>query len=65
MEVIIGDSLTVETTVTEDKLAVNVGSGDLRVFATPMAVALMEIFSIYSPLTANIFFLFWFAATCS
>ena len=42
MEVIIGDSLTVETTVTEDKLAVNVGSGDLRVFATPMAVALME-----------------------
>lgn len=42
MESIIGQSLTVETVVTEDKLAVNVGSGDLRVFATPMVVALME-----------------------
>lgn len=42
MESVIGQSLTVETVITEDKLAVNVGSGDLRVFATPMVVALME-----------------------
>lgn len=31
-----------ETTVTEDKLAVSVGSGSLRVFATPAMTALME-----------------------
>ncbi len=42
MKIKIGDSLVVSTKVTEDKLAVNVGSGDLRVFATPMVVALME-----------------------
>ena len=29
-------------TVTEDMLAVNVGSGDLRVLATPAVIALME-----------------------
>jgi len=38
----IGDNITKVTEVTEDKLAVTVGSGDLRVFATPMVVALME-----------------------
>lgn len=33
---------TAETIVTEDKLAVNVGSGSLAVFATPSMTALME-----------------------
>lgn len=35
-------TITKTTTVTEDKLAVNVGSGDLRVFATPAVAALVE-----------------------
>lgn len=42
MSLNIGDNITKVTEVTEDKLAVTVGSGDLRVFATPMVVALME-----------------------
>lgn len=33
---------TAETIVTSDKLAVNVGSGSLAVFATPSMIALME-----------------------
>lgn len=33
---------TAETIVTSDKLAVNVGSGSLAVFATPSMTALME-----------------------
>ncbi|MCM1132544.1 MAG: thioesterase family protein [Ruminococcus flavefaciens] len=33
---------TAETTVTDDKLAVTVGSGSLAVFATPAMTALME-----------------------
>ncbi len=37
-----GLTYTSEATVTADKLAVNVGSGDLGVLATPMMVALME-----------------------
>lgn len=38
----IGDNITKVMEVTEDKLAVTVGSGDLKVLATPMVVALME-----------------------
>lgn len=41
-EVIIGTKYTSECTADEARLAVNVGSGDLRVFATPMMAALME-----------------------
>ncbi|MGL6195251.1 MAG: thioesterase family protein [Thermoguttaceae bacterium] len=33
---------SVSQIVTEELLAVNVGSGDVRVFATPMMIALME-----------------------
>lgn len=41
-EIVIGSEMTSTTNVTEEKLAVNVGSGDLRVFATPMMTAIME-----------------------
>lgn len=41
-EVTIGTEYTYYSLVTEDKLAVNVGSGDLKVFATPMMIAMME-----------------------
>ncbi len=41
-EMTIGYKGTAETTASEDKLAVSVGSGSLRVFATPMMAALME-----------------------
>lgn len=41
-DVIIGSEYISECVASEDKLAVNVGSGDLRVFATPMMAALME-----------------------
>lgn len=37
-----GISHTSEMVVTEDKLALNVGSGDLRVLGTPAMMALME-----------------------
>ncbi len=37
-----GCKANVSTIAAEDKLAVSVGSGDLRVFATPMMAALME-----------------------
>jgi predicted thioesterase len=40
--VITGIRAIAQTIVTRDKLAVTVGSGSLRVFATPMMVALME-----------------------
>lgn len=36
------DNFVIERVVTEDMLAVNVGSGSLRVLATPSVVALME-----------------------
>ena len=36
------EHLIIERTVTEDMLAVNVGSGCLRVLATPTVIALME-----------------------
>lgn len=42
MEMNIGQTYTSETVVTESMLACNVGSGDLRVLATPMMMALME-----------------------
>lgn len=35
-------SITKETVVTKEKLALNVGSGSLEVYATPMVIALME-----------------------
>ena len=38
----IGSVLEKEITVTEELLAVHVGSGDVRVYATPMMLALME-----------------------
>lgn len=38
----IGKTYTSTLTVEEHHLACNVGSGDLRVFATPMMMALME-----------------------
>ncbi len=38
----IGCKATAETIATADKLAVSVGSGSLKVFATPMMAALME-----------------------
>lgn len=41
-EIIIGTTGKAETKATEDKLASSVGSGSLRVFATPEMIALME-----------------------
>lgn len=41
-EIIIGNTGTAKTVVTPEKLAVSVGSGSLKVFATPMMAALME-----------------------
>lgn len=41
-EIKIGTSATVETIVDESKLACNVGSGIVQVYATPMMIALME-----------------------
>lgn len=38
----VGASFELKTTVTEEKTAVAVGSGDVCVFATPMMMALME-----------------------
>lgn len=40
--VVIGTKGTAEATVDESRLAVTVGSGSLRVYATPMLCALME-----------------------
>jgi len=41
-DIISGISGTAEMTVSDSELAVNVGSGSLRVFATPIMVMLME-----------------------
>lgn len=41
-EITIGYTAKAETIASDDKLAVSVGSGSLRVFATPMMAALME-----------------------
>lgn len=41
-DIIIGTSHTLSTVVTEDKLACNLKSGSLPVFATPAMAALME-----------------------
>ena len=38
----IGDTYKTEAVVSEEMLACNVGSGSLRVYATPMVVALIE-----------------------
>lgn len=38
----INTEYTMEWVVTGDKIAANVGSGDVNVFATPMMIALME-----------------------
>ena len=38
----VGKTFTITETVTEDKLACNVGSGMVRVLATPMMIALIE-----------------------
>lgn len=38
----IGDTYKTEAVVSEEALACNVGSGSLRVYATPMVVALIE-----------------------
>ncbi|MEE0858778.1 MAG: hotdog domain-containing protein [Acutalibacteraceae bacterium] len=42
MEIEIGKKLKKSDIVTADKLACNVGSGSVEVYATPMVVALME-----------------------
>jgi len=42
MPIEIGINSTAETVVSDENLAVTIGSGDLRVFATPMMIALME-----------------------
>ena len=42
MALCIGDNVTKVTEVTEDKLALTVGSGDLKVLATPVVISLME-----------------------
>lgn len=41
-EIKVGASSEKTVAVTEERLAVTVGSGDLKVFATPMMIALME-----------------------
>lgn len=41
-EILVGAQETTQAVVDEKSLAVNVGSGDLRVFATPMMTAIME-----------------------
>ena len=41
-EITIGSSYTTQWTVTEDMLACNIGSGEARVFSTPMLAALVE-----------------------
>ena len=41
-EILIGQKLTVESEVTEERLACSVGSGELPVYAAPAMAALME-----------------------
>ncbi|MBR0484695.1 MAG: dihydrolipoamide acyltransferase [Oscillospiraceae bacterium] len=41
-EIVVGETAEVYTRVTTDKLAIAVGSGSLKVFATPSMAALME-----------------------
>ncbi|MBR1555912.1 MAG: dihydrolipoamide acyltransferase [Oscillospiraceae bacterium] len=41
-EILVGERAEVYTRVTTDKLAIAVGSGSLKVFATPSMAALME-----------------------
>ena len=41
-DIVIGTAYTLSTTVTEEKLACNMKSGSLPVFATPAMAALME-----------------------
>ena len=48
-EFIIGTEKTVKAVVTEERLAVNVGSGGLRVLATPAVAALLELLEEHMP----------------
>lgn len=41
-EIKVGQSFTKEITVTQELLALTVGSGDVKVYATPMMMCLME-----------------------
>lgn len=41
-EIKVGESFTKEIIVTEQLLALTVGSGDVKVYATPMMICLME-----------------------
>ena len=51
--IMIGTTATVTTTADESKLAVTVGSGSLRVYATPMMSAILEEAACKANVTAE------------